>query len=111
MADSTARDEAIADAVAAVLAHRWRRDDEGYAHREHVYDGSCAVCRGDIADVLAVALDALSGDVLVRLATDKGALQRVGYVSCGRREFEPSIDRYRGPVYRLVVPPQPETPT
>lgn len=43
-------------AVQAVLSHRWGAGTlPSDAHAEHNYYGGCAVCRGDVPAVLAIA--------------------------------------------------------
>lgn len=57
MTASYVRHRMLTAATDALLTHEWR-DSAASAHREHLSDGACAVCRGDLARLLPVALDA-----------------------------------------------------
>lgn len=55
------RQAALHAATTALLDGRWRGEDRaGSAHRDHVYDGGCAVCTGDLTKLLPVVLDAFA---------------------------------------------------
>ena len=71
--------------------------------RLHYIDGvsECERC----VDRRTAVLDALTPDLLARLALERGGFERVGYVRCSTGEFTPDIDRYRGPVYRYLPGP------
>lgn len=58
-------------AVDAVLSHRWGASNlPPDAHAKHNYYGGCAVCRGDVPAVLAVAAPHIAATAL-RQAADE----------------------------------------
>ncbi len=57
MLSASTSEAALQAAVRAVLDHPWG-DGPRSAHRDHISDAECAVCRRDVAAVLAVALPA-----------------------------------------------------
>ncbi|HET9656930.1 MAG TPA: hypothetical protein VFP72_16380, partial [Kineosporiaceae bacterium] len=56
------RDVVVAEVTATVAAHRWDPRGDWSAHDQHVYDGTCAVCRGRISDIVALVIRRLEGD-------------------------------------------------
>jgi hypothetical protein len=48
-----------AQLVDLVLDHPWSADYPGSEHRAHQYDSGCAVCRGDVAAILALVTEPL----------------------------------------------------
>ncbi len=54
---------AIDAAVEAVSRHEWNPSAPWSSHAGHNYNASCAVCRGDIPAMIAVAAPVLLGDM------------------------------------------------
>lgn len=57
MSGSYVRHRMLSEATDALLTHKWRDHDDS-AHKAHLFDGACAVCRGDLPKLLPIALDA-----------------------------------------------------
>lgn len=85
-------------AVEAVLAHRWGAGTlPPDAHAEHNYYGGCAVCRGDVPAILAIAAPHIAAAALRQAAEDLPQ-RRYGAVAAWLR--------YRA---NELVPPAPDT--
>lgn len=50
--------EAAPAAVEALQSKRWREDAPWSAHASHRYDSDCAVCGGDVPEIVAAVLEA-----------------------------------------------------
>lgn len=88
-------EEAVHAAAQAVLAHPWARHRRT-AHQTHQYDYQCAICKGDVASILAVAAPILAAHIANRLAmTPKPAEAswRVWATRIARETFPPTKEQ------------------
>lgn len=79
---------ALQPAVDAVLRHRWVDSRVHSAHERHNYDSSCAVCRGDVAAILAVA-----APVIVAQERERVLAILDNAIANARREADQDDDR------------------